>query len=637
MPPPTRSTPWLAPLVLGLALLWALLVSSLAIRQHEAFSNVGNDLGIYAQIVWTTGQGTPFYTSLTRQTTNFLGHHFVPIVAALVPLHALWPDARLLLVVQALALAAGVGPLLAFAQRRLPAGMALIVALAYLLSPFLASIALFEFHEIALAVLPLMAAGAALLERRPRATLLWLGIALLAKEEVALIAVGFGLYALLVQRRGRFGAALTGAALAWSLFLFGWLMPALNPLEGSYTFAQRYGSLGDSPAAILRGALTQPGTVLALLTTEAKRRFVGALLLPLGGLPLLGLPATLLALPTLAYLLLSDYELQVQLWSHYPAPLLPPLFLATVGALERLRGWHPRLGWAGAALLLAAALLGARLLGPLPGGLRYAPDHAAVTPDDHESQALLATLPPDAAVASDWRYFPWLANRWHIDDLLNPTFRPINSVIPDWLATRAPAPDATSAPTYPWIAPELSELEPGALRLPRFTLRAATPEGTQLWERRPPAEDVTLARLDAPFEGGLWLVAAGTPPEVAATGAAPLRAAPGDTLPIWLAWGASEPLPERLTFTVQLFRGEERVAQRDQEMGGGRFPTPRWHDWLAQPVVVGEFPLTLPADLPPGSYHLRAGAYESATVRPLLRPDGSAWVEVAIVEVEAEN
>ena len=98
-------------------------------------------------------------------------------------------------------------------------------------------------------------------------------------------------------------------------------------------------------------------------------------------------------------------------------------------------------------LLLGCALLGARLLGPLPGGARYAAEHVTVSADDIESQRLLATIPPSAPVASDWAYFPWLANRWHVDDLLNPTFRPINRVIPEWLVTRAPAPDATSAPS----------------------------------------------------------------------------------------------------------------------------------------------------------------------------------------------
>jgi len=59
-----------------------------------------------------------------------------------------------------------------------------------------------------LAVPLLMAAGAALLDERPGATLLWLGLALLAKEEVALIAVAMGLYAWLIQRRRRFGLGL---------------------------------------------------------------------------------------------------------------------------------------------------------------------------------------------------------------------------------------------------------------------------------------------------------------------------------------------------------------------------------------------------------------------------------------------
>ncbi|MGB0384935.1 MAG: DUF2079 domain-containing protein [Ardenticatenaceae bacterium] len=627
---------WL--LVAILAGLWALLLSRLAIAQHESFSNIGNDLGIYSQLVWTTAHGPPFYTSLTRYTTNFLGHHFVPLLAILAPFYRLWPDARLLLVAQAIMLAAGAFPLFAFARRRLSRAIALLMVVVYFLSPFLAFIALFEFHEISLAVPLLMAAGAGLLDKRPRATLLWLLLALLVKEEVALIAIGFGFYALFVQRRWRFGAGLTVAALAWTLFLFGWLMPSLNQLEGNYTFVERYASLGHTPTQIILTLLTTPATVVALLTSEAKQYFVYALLLPLGGLPLLGLPATLLTLPTLAYLMLSDYELQVEISKHYSAPILPFLYLSTVIALERLQKWKmpgmsPRSGaWAGGGFLLLAALFGAYTLSPLPGGANYSPNAYEILPEHAETEALLATIPPEANVASDWRYLPWLANRRMIDDVLNPTFRPINTVVPDFIVTKALAPDARQAPHYPWIAPELSELDDSALRLPRYTLQEISSDGTMVWVRRPTEQDLWLRRYNVPFERGMILVAAGTPPE-APTWGPEISATPGSTLPIWLAWGAATPLEQRISFTMQMFRDDERVAQVDKEMGSGHFPTTHWHDWLEQPVVVDQFDLHLPPDLPPGRYRLLTGAYETETITPLLQPDGNGWVELTTVVI----
>ncbi len=149
---------------------------------------------------------------MVEGTTNFLAHHFTPLLAILVPFYSIWPDARLLLLFQTGALAAGAIPLYAFARRRLGSGMAFPIVLAYFLFPPLQVVALFDFHAIALAVPRLMAAGVALIDERPHATVIRLMLALLAKEEVVVIAAAFGLYALLIQRRGHFGAALTVGA-----------------------------------------------------------------------------------------------------------------------------------------------------------------------------------------------------------------------------------------------------------------------------------------------------------------------------------------------------------------------------------------------------------------------------------------
>src|SRR5690606_21711041 len=154
-----------------------------------------------------------------------------------------------------------------------------------------------------------------------------------------------------------------------------------------------------------------------------------------------------------------------------------------------------------------------------------------------------------------------------------------------------------------------------------------------LARRRHAGDDVVLLPVAAPFERGLRLVAAGMPPEAATWGPV-VQAAAGATLPVWLAWQATEPLDERITFTLHLAQEEEHVAQIDREMGAGRFPTTRWHEWfLEQPVVTDEFSLALPAELPPGRYRLLAGAYESETLTPLVGPNGSQWAELAGVEV----
>ena len=84
--------------------LWAIGVGWLAIQRHLAFKTSG-DLGIFVQAMWTTAHGRPFYVSVWGAGSNFLGHHFVPLLAVFAPVYRLWPDARFLLAIQVALLA----------------------------------------------------------------------------------------------------------------------------------------------------------------------------------------------------------------------------------------------------------------------------------------------------------------------------------------------------------------------------------------------------------------------------------------------------------------------------------------------------------------------------------------------------
>ena len=149
---PSHRGEWLV--VGALAAIWSLVVAWLAVTEHLAF-NTGYDLATFAQVVWATAKGRPFYTSLTAGTANFLGLHFSPLLAVLAPFYGIWPDARLLLIAQAVVLAIGAIPLFVVARTRLGCRLALLVVAVYFLYPPLHYVGLFEFHAIAFSVPPL--------------------------------------------------------------------------------------------------------------------------------------------------------------------------------------------------------------------------------------------------------------------------------------------------------------------------------------------------------------------------------------------------------------------------------------------------------------------------------------------------
>jgi uncharacterized membrane protein len=209
--------------VIVAAALWATGFSLFAIARHEAFQTNAFDLGYVTQMLWSTIHGQPFvFTTLDgvpfspegafdlgrlREPHSLLAFHVEPILLLVAPLFAVWPDPRLLLVLQAVALASGALPAAALARRRLSIPHAAVVfGFAYLLSPSVAAAAMSAFHAVALAA-PLVLGSLYLFATGRK----WLAVSTAvlagaAREDAAILVASLGAYLLIrfvvAQRRG---------------------------------------------------------------------------------------------------------------------------------------------------------------------------------------------------------------------------------------------------------------------------------------------------------------------------------------------------------------------------------------------------------------------------------------------------
>ncbi|MGH2459002.1 MAG: DUF2079 domain-containing protein, partial [Chloroflexota bacterium] len=197
--------------VIVAAALWAIAFSFLAIDRHDAFESNAFDLGYVTQTLWSTVHGEPFVfttvdgvpfspegtldVSHLRKPHSLLAFHVEPVLLLVAPLFAIWPDPRLLLILQAAALGAGAIGAAALARRRVQHPIAPIAfGLAYLLSPSIAAPALSDFHVVSLAPLLIFVALYLIAVERP-----WLGFAaaLLAtatREDTAILIASLGAY-----------------------------------------------------------------------------------------------------------------------------------------------------------------------------------------------------------------------------------------------------------------------------------------------------------------------------------------------------------------------------------------------------------------------------------------------------------
>jgi uncharacterized membrane protein len=344
---------------------------------------------------------------------SLLGDHFSPAFWLIVPFYYAYPHPETLLVIQTLVLALGAWPVYLLAKLKLPDGYPLLWVLVYFLFIPLAYINLYDFHEVALAVAPL---GFALyfLERGRRAWfLVFLVFTFFVKEEMALVGVAFGAYALLGKRDWKLGLGVIVGSLAAFEFTIQLAIPFFAGGAAYPYIGLRYADVGGSPVGILRTLVTNPLRIAHALLQEKKVFFMIAIFGPVLGLSALAGWAGVLVLPTLGYLLLSNYEPQFSFTSQYSAPLIPLVIGTAIIAMSRL----PKAVQAGVATaVLVSSLVFSWAYGDLPFSRKFDPGlfqtqarYAAFVP-------YLKLIPPDARVSAENGFPSHLAERRYIYD-----------------------------------------------------------------------------------------------------------------------------------------------------------------------------------------------------------------------------
>jgi len=411
-PSPASRSGWV--LALALAVAYALFMSWLTVARHNSFLTNAFDLGIHDQAMYNIlHSGYMRSTLYGTYAIDYIGDHFSPILFLLAPLYALRQDARTLLILQSLFLAAGAVPLYLLARLKTRSvWLALALVAAYLLHPALHGVNLDDFHQIALVVVFLLAALYFLETGRDAPFLISLALALIVKEEVALTVAAVGAYAFLGKGRHRLGAAVLLAGLIYFVVVIGWVMPHLGGTPqidtrfGDYIAQETSGATG-----VAWTLFTNPWfTVVHVFGNQAKLLYLLQIFLPVLFLPLLAPGAAwLVALPALAVLLLTNAHTQYDITYHYSAHLLPSVFFLAVLALGRIVRNRPSAGRALASALLISGLGMSYLYGAIlpKGGLQF----PQPTSHDRVVAGFFDEIPRDAVVSTMSAYAPHLTTR----------------------------------------------------------------------------------------------------------------------------------------------------------------------------------------------------------------------------------
>lgn len=349
-----------------LAIAYAAALTALSMVRHRAALTGVWDLGYYAQLAWQLAQADLPRSSVWHDAP--WGNHATFALVAAAPFLRLFPDPATLLAVQSLALSLGVIPAYILGRRVWGAPNAgLVVAAAYLLYPALQFANLFDFHADSFATPLLLAAFAALFAGRIGWALLWAALLILVKEDMALVAVCFGLYVALSHRRPA-GLVLAGVATA----AFGLLVWVVIPgWIGTPYFAlfNRWPHLGRTPVELLLSPILQPAAFFGALLQPERLGYLVLLVVPLAGLPLFAPEILAVGLAPLASNLLSGAEGQYTIRTHYTAALTPIFVVAAVVGGRRAATWLEGAGSATTRVtagLFAAAVAASLSFSPMP-------------------------------------------------------------------------------------------------------------------------------------------------------------------------------------------------------------------------------------------------------------------------------
>lgn len=578
---------------------YMLLFTTLTVLRYLSF-NVGYlddytswDLGQYDQIIWNSLNGRLFENSFIPDAPNFLGKTFAPILLAFVPLYAVWSTPIILLVVQTVALALGALPMYWFARVRIGRGLALVLGIAYLLSPAMQNTNVAEFHEVALLTPFLAYTTFFLLRRHYPGFLVCLALALLVKEEVAFIVVMFGAYLFLFQRQRALGGGLALFGIAWTLLLLQYVIPFFRTGVWGGTFyyfgggaltGGRYDYLGKSVSEILVTVITRPDIILTELSQPSKIAYVLYLIVPLAFLPLAGIEISALSLPTFAYTLLSRYPHQQSLAAAYHAPILPFLFFGAAVGLERVLKWKFRNATLQPMALVAVVLVASScsywLEAPGPFARKYQPNRYVLNEHTAIGHRLIELIPPGGIVAAQNELIAYVTHHRYVYEIPLIDYRRIDHLLAD--------------NTRGWYKIHESFWEP-YLASGYFEI-VAEQDGWVVAKRREPIFPVNVR-----FADKLTLLAYTMVPADSFRG--------GDTLRPFASWRAEENLSERYLMQVDLVDQAGHVWQSDtREPQDGKAPTNKWRTGA---VVQDQYALHLDHTMPSGEYRIVVRVFDS--------------------------
>ncbi len=342
--------------------MFSILFSVYSIYKYYALDASAFDLGLHANILWTTLHGKLFYSGLLGE--GFLSEHFAPFEFLQLPIYYLYPSPVSILVFQDLFLGLAVIPLYKIMQFLFNGRikdkfyyhiLIFTIAVSYELSPFTASIYSFDFHNMSFLPFFIFTAIYAFLYKKTGLNIAMLILIISLHSSFVYITIMILLFEILYSRNYRelnlIFSRIKHRYILISVFMLfamvGFIYIEIASFLKGYIAGQvtsigistgESGTVSGGLIGMIKALFTDPAYLFSYVISQypLKILYIALLFGTTGALSIFFPEILLIGLPYFAYAITSSYPSYYSLGYQYAAMIYPVMFLGIAFGIRKI-------------------------------------------------------------------------------------------------------------------------------------------------------------------------------------------------------------------------------------------------------------------------------------------------------------
>lgn len=387
------------------SLIYTVVFSIISFLRYDAFSYTDFDFAIFVHEAWKAWHGSANISILNDLPVWGNALELVSFMTA--PIFFLFNfNPKGLLFLQALAHGASAVPVFLIGRRKLPAVMAMFLALSFLFFPAVWYANLYEYYPIVFTTFTLLMAFYFFELNRFGWFIFFIVISMLNRVDVGLVTAMFGFYALTERRPWKWVLWPSLLSIGWVALGLFVIIPAFN--QASF-HASYYAKFGNGFGEIIKNMVLHPEILAKMLITPAKVEYFVKMFFPVVFFPLLGIQQFMICALSLLQHMASIRPQEHSILYHYTATITPFVYISAVYGMARLYARKCNFWFLCFAPLLFS-FTGNVYYGPLSKVKEYIVQIKQQGSDRYKGE-LLKEIPADASVVSTFEYSPMLAGR----------------------------------------------------------------------------------------------------------------------------------------------------------------------------------------------------------------------------------